>query len=93
MGGGGTPSRKPWLPSQQFAPPSLLPAPPVHRALVVLADLAIWSVTLLPVRLDFVEVLRLLHKDEPFVRWFTQLHYRVPSALHRHTTEVPQPRV
>ena len=31
--------------------------------------------------MDFVEVLRLLHKDEPFVRWFTQLHYRLPSAL------------
>ena len=42
----------------------------MHQALVVLADLAIWSVTLLPVHVDFVEVLRLLHKDEPFVRWF-----------------------
>ena len=73
--------------------PSLLPAPPVHRALVVLADLAIWSVTLLPVRVDFMEVLRLLHKDEPFMRWFTQLHCRLPSALHRRATEVPQPRV
>ena len=27
-----------------------------------------------PVRLDFMEVLRLLHKDELFVRRFTQLH-------------------
>ena len=65
----------------------------MHRALVVLADLAIWSVTLLPVRLDFVEVLRLLHKDEPFMRWFMQLHYRLPSALHQRATEDPQPRV
>jgi len=40
-----------------------------------------------------VEVLRLLHKDEPFVRRFTQLHCRLPSALHRRATEVPQPRV
>ena len=93
MGGGGTPSRKPWLPSQQFAPPSLLPAPPVHRALVVLADLAIRSAKLLPVRVDFVEVLRLLHKDEPFVRWFTQLHCQLPSTLHRRATEVPRPRI
>ena len=42
---------------------------------------------------DFVEVLRLLHKDEPFVRWFTQLHCRLPSALHRRAIEIPQPRV
>ena len=65
----------------------------VHEALVVLADLAIRRATLLPVRVDFVELLRLLHKDEPFVRWFTQLHCRLPSALHRRATEVPQPRV
>jgi hypothetical protein len=44
-------------------------------------------------RVDFVEVLRLLHKDEPLVRWFTQLHCRLPSELHRRATEVPQPRV
>ena len=28
-----------------------------------------------------------------FVRRFTQLHCRLPSALHRRATEVPQPRV
>ena len=67
--------------------------PPVHQALVALSDLAIWSATLFSVRVDFVEVLHLLHKDEPFMRRFTQLHYRLPSALHRHATEVPQPRV
>ena len=50
--------------------------PPRASALVVLADLAIRSATLLPVRVDFVEVLRLLHKYEPFVRRFTQLHCR-----------------
>ena len=71
-----------------------LPVPPPRAtALVVLADLAIRSAKLLPVRVDFVEVLRLLHKDEPLVRWFTQLHCRLPSALHRRATEVPQPRV
>ena len=65
----------------------------MQLALVVLVNLAIQSATLLPVRVDFVEVLRLLHKDEMFVRWFTQLHYRLPSALHRRATEVPQPRI
>ena len=65
----------------------------MHQALVVLADLAIWSAMLLSVRVDFVEVLRLLHKDEPFVRWFAQLHCQLPSVLHRRATEVPQPRV
>ena len=71
-----------------------LPVPPPRAsALVVLVDLAIRSAMLLPVRVDFVEVLRLLHKDEPFVRRFTQLHCRFPSALHRRATKVPQPRV
>ena len=65
----------------------------MHQALVVLADLAIRSATLFPIRELFVEVLRLLHKDEPFMRWFTQLHCRLPSALHRRAIEVPQPRV
>ena len=46
----------------------------MQRPSFVLADLAIRSAKFLPVRVDFVEVLRLLHKDEPFVRWFTQLH-------------------
>jgi hypothetical protein len=63
------------------------------KKLFVLADLAIRSAKLLPVCVDFVEVLRLLHKDEPFVRRFMQLHCRLPSALHRRATEVPQPRV
>ena len=60
---------------------------------VAFADLAVRITALLPVHVDFVEVLRLLHKDEPFMRWFTQLHCRLPSALYRRTTEVPQPRV
>ena len=51
-------------------------------ALVVLVDLAIRSAKLLPVHVDFVEVLCLLHKDGPFMRWFTQLYCRLPSALH-----------
>ena len=55
----------------------------MHQALVTLADLAIRSAKLLPVHVDFMEVLRLLYKDEPFVRWFTQLHCQLPSALHR----------
>ena len=38
---------------------------------------------LLPVRVDTLEVPHLLHKDEPFERRFTQLHCRLPSALHR----------
>ena len=65
----------------------------MHQAIVALVDLAIRSAMLHPVHVDFVEVLRLLHKDEPFVRWFTQLHCRLPFALHRRATEVPQPRV
>ena len=65
----------------------------MHQAIVALVDLAIRSATLLPIRVDFVEVLRLLHKDEPFVRWFTQLHCRLLSTLHRRATEVLQPRV
>ena len=74
------------------APPFPIP-PPRASALVGLADLAIRSATLLLVRVDFVEVLRLLHKDEPFVRRFMQLHCRLLSALHRRAIEVPQPRV
>ena len=56
----------------------------MHQALVVLVDVAIWSATLLPVRVDFMEVLDLLHKDEPFVsgsRNYTagfHLHYTDP---------------
>ena len=46
----------------------------MHQALVALVDLAIRSATLLPIRVDFVEVLRLLRKDEPFMRWLMQLH-------------------
>ena len=42
--------------------------PPMHQALVALADLAIRSATLLPVRMDLMEVLRLLHKDGRAVR-------------------------
>jgi len=42
--------------------------------------LSIRSATLLSVRVDFAEVLRLLHKDEPFVRWFAQLHCQLPSS-------------
>ena len=38
-------------------------------------------------------ILRLLHKDEPFVGWFTQLHCQLPSALYRRATEVLQLRV
>ena len=49
---------------------------------VAIADLAVQIAALLSVRVDFVEMLRLLHKDEPFVRWFTQLHCRLPFALH-----------
>ena len=46
---------------------SLSAAPPlVHQALLILADLAIRSATLLLLRVDFVEVQRLLHKDELF---------------------------
>ena len=45
------------------------------------------------VHVDFVEVLSLLHKDKPYVKWFTQLHCRLPFALHRRATEVPHPRV
>ena len=55
-------------------------------------DLAIRIAMLLPVRMDTLEVPHLLHKDEPHVRRFTQLHCR-PSALHRRATEVPQLRV
>ena len=51
------------------------------------------TMLLLPIRVDTLEVLHLLHKDEPHVRRFTQLHCRLPSALHRRATEVPQPRV
>ena len=40
----------------------------MHEALVALADLAIRSATLLPVRMDLMEVLRLLHKDGRAVR-------------------------
>ena len=65
--------------------------PPRASALVVLVDLAIRSAMLLPVRVNFVEVLRLLHKYELFVWRFTQLQCWLPSALHRRTTEVPQP--
>ena len=79
----GVPQPKTLAALSQLAPPSLLPAsPPVHQALVVFTDLAIRSAMFLPVRVDFMEVLRLLHKDELFVRWFTQLHCRLPSALH-----------
>ena len=58
----------------------------MHQALVVLVDVAIWSATLLPVRVDFMEVLDLLHKDEPFVsgsRNYT-------AGFHLHDTDVLQ---
>ena len=67
-----------------FWPPLLCAKP-----LVALADLAVRIAAVLPVRVDFVEVQRLLHKDEPFERRFSQLHCRLPSALHRRATEVP----
>ena len=60
---------------------------------VAFADLAVRIVTLLPVRVDTLEVPHLLHKDEPHVRRFTHLHCRLPSALNRRATEVPQPRI
>ena len=68
--------------------PSFAPKPEV-----AFADLAVRIATLLPVRVDTLEVPHLLHKDEPHERRFSQLHCRLPSALHRRATEVPQPRV
>jgi hypothetical protein len=38
------------------------------------------SAALLPVRVDTLEVPRLLYKEEPFVRRFSQLYYRLPST-------------
>ena len=68
--------------------PSFAPKPEV-----AFADLAVRIVTLLLVRVDTLEVLHLQHKDEPHVRRFSQLHYRLPSVrLHRRATEVPHPR-
>ena len=55
-------------------------APPVRQAL---GDLAVRIATLLPVRVDTLEVPHLLHKDEPFERRFTQLHCRLASALQK----------
>ena len=40
-----------------------------------------------------LEVSHLLHKDEPHVRRFSQLQCWLPSALHRHASEVLHPRV
>ena len=68
--------------------PSFAPKP-----YVTFADLAVWIATLLPVRVDTLEVPHLLHKDEPHERKFSQPHCRLPSALHRRATEVPQPHV
>ena len=46
---------------------------------VAFADLAVRIVTLLPVRVDTLEVPHLLHKDEPHVRRISQLHCQLPS--------------
>jgi hypothetical protein len=57
---------------------------------IALADLAVWSVTLLLVHVDTLEVLHLLHEDEPHVRRSCnctvgdQLHY--PNALQKFRT-------
>ena len=44
---------------------------------VAFADLVVRIVTFLPVRVDTLEVPHLLHKDEPHVRRFSQLHCRL----------------
>ena len=83
MGEGAPHMEKPWPPPfSSWGPLSFLLLLFVHQALVALADLAIRNATLLPIHVDFVELLCLLHKDEPFVKWFMQLHCRLPSALH-----------
>ena len=68
-GGGGAPICAA-LTTPQLAPSflSLLLLLPHIKPKFVLADLAIRRAKLLPVRVDFVEVLCLLYKEEPFVR-------------------------
>ena len=51
--------------------------------LVALADLAVRSMMLLPVRVDILAVLHLLHKDEPFVELSGEYLFDYIDALQK----------
>ena len=46
-------------------------------------NLTVPSAMLLSVHVDTLEVSHMMHKDEPLMRRFSQLHWRLSSARHR----------